>query len=99
MITALEGDEWSAARPGRNLPQKRTGAHCTGGWTGGKSRPPPGFDPPPFLSNEATIVSPLAAEFKVGNRLMSGFKALNVSRNERTEILDWLVCAYIYLEI
>jgi len=38
--------EWSAARPGRNLPRERPGAHFTGGWVGpgpvwkgGKSRP------------------------------------------------------------
>jgi hypothetical protein len=44
--------EWSAARPGRNLPpspREKPGTHCTGApgsvWTGGNSRPPPGFDP------------------------------------------------------
>jgi hypothetical protein len=52
MTTALEGGEWSAARPGRTR-VKDPGTHCTGGWVGprtgldrcGKSRPPPGFDP------------------------------------------------------
>jgi len=47
----LEGGEWSASRPGRNLPQERTGTHCTGGWLGPmaglegrKISPLPGFD-------------------------------------------------------
>jgi len=46
MTAALEGAEWSAARPGRTLPRERPGTHCTGGWVGprvglegGKSRP------------------------------------------------------------
>ena len=48
MTAALEGGEWSAARPGRTLyPRERHGTHCTGGWVGpragldrcGKSRP------------------------------------------------------------
>jgi len=51
--SALEGGEWSAARPGRNLPPgERPGTHCTGGWMGPRAglegqkiSPPPGFDP------------------------------------------------------
>jgi hypothetical protein len=47
MTAALEGGEWSAARPNRNYPRERAGTHCTGGWVGptagldrcGKSRP------------------------------------------------------------
>ena len=31
---ALEGGEGSASRPGRSLPRKRHGTHCTGGWVG-----------------------------------------------------------------
>jgi len=45
MTAALEGGEWSATRPGRTLPPRKTGAHFTGGWVGpraglagGKSR-------------------------------------------------------------
>ena len=34
MTAALEGGEWSVARPGRSLPRERPGAHCTGGWVG-----------------------------------------------------------------
>jgi len=34
MTAALEGDEWSAARPGRTLPRERPGTHFTGGWVG-----------------------------------------------------------------
>ena len=34
MTTAVEGGEWSAARPGRSLPLERPGTHCTGGWVG-----------------------------------------------------------------
>jgi hypothetical protein len=31
--SALDGDEWSALRPGRGLPpRKDPGTHCTGGW-------------------------------------------------------------------
>jgi len=32
MTAALEGGEWSAARPGRTLPRERPGIHFTGGW-------------------------------------------------------------------
>jgi len=48
MIAALEGGEWSAARPGRFTPGERPGTHFTAGcvgpraglWTGAeKSRP------------------------------------------------------------
>ena len=34
MTAALEGGEWSAARPGRTLPRGRPGTHFTGGWSG-----------------------------------------------------------------
>ena len=34
MTAALEGGEWSAARPGRTLPRERASTHCTGGWVG-----------------------------------------------------------------
>jgi len=34
MTAALEGGEWSAARPGRTLPQEKPGTHFTGGWVG-----------------------------------------------------------------
>ena len=35
MTVALEGGEWSAARPGRTLPpQERPGTHFIGGWVG-----------------------------------------------------------------
>ena len=52
--SALEGGEWSAARPGPTLPPGKTPAHCTGGWVGPRAGldgwkisppPPPGFDP------------------------------------------------------
>ena len=47
MTAALEGGEWSAARPGRTLPPERPGTHFTGDWVGlragldgrGKARP------------------------------------------------------------
>jgi len=51
--SSLEGGEWSAARPGPNLPRKIPGTHCTEGWVGPRAgldgrkiSPPPGFDPP-----------------------------------------------------
>jgi hypothetical protein len=34
MTAALVRGEWSAARPGRTLPQERPGTHFTGGWLG-----------------------------------------------------------------
>jgi len=50
MTAALEGGEWSAARPGRTLPRERPGTHFTGGWVGPtagleerKISSPPGF--------------------------------------------------------
>jgi len=52
MTAALEGGEWSAARPGRNLPPERPGTHFTEGWVGHsaglegrKISFPPEFDP------------------------------------------------------
>ena len=40
MTAALEGGEWSAARPGRNLPIIQEAGWAPGPvWTGGKSRP------------------------------------------------------------
>jgi hypothetical protein len=60
MTTALEGGEWSAARPGQPYPRERPGTHCTGGWVGPRvgldgreNLAPPGFDPltvPPVAS-------------------------------------------------
>jgi hypothetical protein len=50
---ALEGDEWSVARPGRTLPPGRTryplyrrlgGPQSRSGWA--ENLAPPGFDPP-----------------------------------------------------
>ena len=39
MTAALEGSEWSAARPGRTLPpRERPGTHFTGGWVGPQGR-------------------------------------------------------------
>jgi hypothetical protein len=47
--TAIEGSEWSAARPGRTLPPEQSGTHCTGGWVGRSGRAEnialTGFDP------------------------------------------------------
>ena len=34
MTAALEGGEWSAARPDRTYPRERPGTHFTGGWVG-----------------------------------------------------------------
>ena len=52
MTAALEGGEWSAARPGRTLPRERPGTQCTGGWVGPRAdldgikiSSPPRFDP------------------------------------------------------
>ena len=39
MTAALEGGEWSAARPGRTLPRERPGTHFTGGWVGRRAGP------------------------------------------------------------
>ena len=54
MTAALEGGEWSAARPGRTLPPERPGTHFAGGWVGPRAgldwrkiSPPRGFDPGP----------------------------------------------------
>jgi len=55
MTAALEGGEWSASRSGRTLPPgkdpvtilQEAGWAAGPVWTGGISRPPPGFDPGP----------------------------------------------------
>jgi hypothetical protein len=37
--SALDGDEWSASRPGHALPRgKDPGTHWTGGWVGPRTR-------------------------------------------------------------
>jgi len=67
MTAALEGDEWSAVRPGRSLhPRKDTvpivqEAGWAPGpvWTGGKSLPPPGFDPGPSSPQSVAIPTEL----------------------------------------
>ena len=38
MTAALEGGEWSAARPGRTLPRERAGTHFTGRLGGPQGR-------------------------------------------------------------
>ena len=55
MTAALEGGEWSAARPGLTLPRKRHGTNFTGGWLGPRASldwrkisSPTGFDPLTF---------------------------------------------------
>jgi len=54
MTEALEGDEWSAARPGRTLPPENTRYYFTGAWVGPRAglygrniSAPPGFDSGP----------------------------------------------------
>ena len=52
MTAALEGGEWSAARPAALYPRERPGTHFTGSWVGPRAgldgwkiSSPPGFDP------------------------------------------------------
>ena len=47
MTTVLEGDEWSAARPGEDPVPIVTGAGWAPGsvWTGAENLAPPGVDP------------------------------------------------------
>ena len=54
MTAALEGGEWSAARPGRNLLRERPGTQFTEGYVGPRASldgrkisSAPGFDPEP----------------------------------------------------
>jgi len=56
MTAALEGSEWSTARPGRTLPRERNGTHFTGGCVGPRAgldgrkiSSPSGFNPGPSL--------------------------------------------------
>ena len=68
MTTALEGDEWSAARPGRTLPWEKPGTHCTGDWVG----PRAGLDGWKKLSSyTAPIYSKHCLQFRV--RVNPGF--------------------------
>ena len=52
MTAALEGGEWSAARPGRTLSTGKPGNHCTGGWVG----PTAGLDECVTYSYEVYLV-------------------------------------------
>ena len=63
MTAALEGGQWSAARPGRTYRRKRPGTHFIGGWVGPRAgldgrkiSSPPGFYPGP--SSPQSIVIP-----------------------------------------
>jgi len=52
MTAALEGGEWSAARPGRTYPWERPDTHCTGGWVGTRA----GLDGRKFSSPSSRTV-------------------------------------------
>ena len=51
---ALEGDEWSVARPGRTLPRERLGTDCTGDWVGSRA----GLDGRKILPHRNSIPGP-----------------------------------------
>ena len=64
MTAALEGVEWSAARPGRTLHPGNTRTHFTGGWLGHRAgldgwkiSSLPGFDPGPYSPKSVAIPS------------------------------------------
>ena len=66
MIAALEGSEWSAARPGYTLPRERHGTHFTGGWVGPRAgldrrkiSSPPRFYPAPSSPRSVAIPTEL----------------------------------------
>ena len=60
MTAALEGGEWSAARPGRTLPPGKTRYPfytSLGGSQGGKSRPKKDFYAPLFPQKFQTVIN------------------------------------------
>jgi len=61
MTAALEGGEWSAARPGRTLPLGKTRYpfYRRAGLDGRKISSPPGFDPGPSSPYLVTILTEL----------------------------------------
>ena len=66
MIAALEGGEWSEARPGHTLPRERPVTHFTGGWVGlragldgRKISSPPRFYPAPSSPMSVAIPAEL----------------------------------------
>ena len=69
MTAALEGGEWSAARPGRTLPPGKTRYPFTGGWVGcragleGRETSfPPGFDPGPPAGSSVAMPTELPGQ-------------------------------------
>ena len=71
MIAALEGSEWSPARPGRTLPLGKTQYPFTGGWVGPRAglegrkiSSPPGFDPGPSSPQLVAISTELPGPHK-----------------------------------
>jgi len=68
MTVALEGGEWSAARPDRTLPPERAGTHFTGGWVGPRAgldgrkfSYSPAFDPGPSSPWSVAVPTELPA--------------------------------------
>ena len=54
MTTALEGGEWTAARPDLLHPREKPSTHCTGGWVG----PRAGLDGPKISPHRDSIPEP-----------------------------------------
>ena len=105
MITALEGGEGSASRPGRSLPRERPGTHCTGGWVGpragpdrcGKSRPQPGFDPwtvQPVASRYTDYANRSSREHTLYISTRKILLGIHVSHNFLYYFTEYLFCTF-----
>ena len=78
MTAALEGGEWSAARPGHLYPQERPGTHCTEGWVGpragldkcGKISPSSGFNPRTVQPVASRSIDPARISYVIGIKKM-----------------------------
>ena len=70
MTAALEGGEWSAARPAALYPRERPGTHFTGGWVGPRAGLngwkisfPPELDPGPSSPQSVAIPTELPGPY------------------------------------
>ena len=102
MTVALEGGEWSAARPGRTLPPgkdpvpivQRTGWAPGIVWTGGKSRLHRDSNPDRPASNSVAIPTELPSPHYVLNKYIKYYlKVLIPAVNWMSEYLKKLVVA------
>jgi len=88
MTAALEGGEWSAARPGRTLPPERLSTRRTGGWLG----PMAGLEA--ILKQSIISLHPLTVRIANGLLCVSSLEIIKHQRITFTSIYRLLSAPY-----